>query len=780
MTQRRIHKMDELLRQRIEIQGVVQGVGFRPYIYKLALQCSLSGFVRNQGSHVLIEAQGSQKALGLFLGALHRSSSQVSRLRSMAVSSQEPRCGESGFSIAESQFCTHIRSTPAPDLAICQECLLELLDNKNRRNCDPFITCTQCGPRHTIVRALPYDRQNTSMALFTMCEACCDEYRDAEDRRFHSQSLSCPHCGPRLRLLDCDGVAASGNVTQMIHDAALFLKRGLILAVKGLGGFHFVCDATNEHSVAMLRQRKRRYDKPFGLMEISTERLQEYCEISQSEKELLEGPQRPIVLLKQRSSSSISTLVAPRSPYLGVMLPSTSLQYLLLQKSQRPLVATSANLSHEPMVYKNDVIFQKAKGIADYFLLHNRPIDRRSDDSVMSVAAGQALFVRRSRGYVPEPIATRFTFREPILAVGGHLKSVFAIGRENSAILSHHLGQLHSLESCSAFQEAVADYERLFQIQPLVIAHDLHPDYHSTRYAQKRAQTEPMALHGIQHHHAHMASCMVENGLDETVIAVIFDGAGYGLDGAIWGGEFLLGDYHDVQRAAHFRYLRLPGGEAAIHEPWRMAVAALMDAGHSPWAFDFLGQKRQQESILSRMIETGLNSPYTSSVGRLFDAVSALLGLRTVASYDGQAAMELEWMAMNETAMSLTPYPFQIDANETGYVIDMRDTISAIVDDLRKACMHSSIALKFHETIVDVIVQTCILLREEHNLRKVVLSGGVFLNRILLEKSVSRLRAEGFDVYTQTRVPPNDGGLCLGQLAVAHASLRQTRESPCA
>jgi hydrogenase maturation protein HypF len=646
-----------------------------------------------------------------------------------------------------------------------------LFDPADRRYHYPFLNCTNCGPRLTIVAGAPYDRERTTMARFPMCGACRAEYEDPSDRRFHAQPTACPACGPRLQALD-----ANGRRIETADSLALFAAEvlaGKIGALKGLGGYHLVCDARNVSAVAELRRRKYRDEKPFAIMVAELAAAGALCEVHPGEKELLTSARRPIVLLRKRPSSAVAEEVAPRNPCLGVMLPYTPLHHLLTRAASGiPLVMTSGNRSDEPIAYQDDAPTRLA-GIADLFLTHDRPNHVRCDDSVTRVVDGVELPVRRSRGYAPRPIELPFQCARPLLAVGGQLKVTFALGRGRQAFLSHHMGDLDHYDAYRAFEKDVALYEQLFAVAPETLVHDLHPNYVTSRYARGRAARVENQLVSVQHHHAHVASCMAEHGLTEPVLGVAFDGTGYGTDGTVWGGEFLVGDYRHVRPAAHLRYVGMPGGERAIHEPWRMAVAHLADAGKEfvPWKERFLPFEMH---TVQRMIERRFNTPLTSSAGRLFDAVAALAGVRDRVSYEGQAAVELEWRAAEATPDGA--YPFELTSTAEGepLVIDTRPLIRAVADDAAKGTDAARIARRFHSTMVELIAAVCGRLRRDTGIDAAVLSGGVFLNALLTTESSARLAAGGFRVYRHQLVPPNDGGLSLGQLAVAAARLTWT------
>jgi hydrogenase maturation protein HypF len=758
-----------MARRLVLVRGTVQGVGFRPFVFALAGRLGLHGCVSNQTADVRIELEGESTALDRFVAELATRPPPLARIDSVQSWPQEPR-GDSTFRIETSRSEPGQALFVPADVATCADCLRELFDPADRRFRYPFLNCTNCGPRLTIIRSLPYDRERTAMASFAMCPACAAEYHNPANRRFHAQPTCCPACGPRLRLDDVQGQPVAS--AEPLLDAASALRAGQIVAIKGLGGYHLACDAANFSVVAELRRRKVRDEKPFALMVADLEAAEGLCEMSETERRLLQAPQRPIVLLRRRPTAPVAPAVAPGNPLLGVMLPYTPLHHVLLRElAGTTLVMTSANRADEPIAYDDQDARKRLAGIADWFLGHDRPIHLRCDDSVTRVVADVELPLRRSRGFAPQPLRLPRACPCPILAVGGQLKATFALGQEKLAILSHHIGDLEHYEALRAHGEAIEHYERLFAVKPELIAHDLHPDYASTRYALARAATRKTRNLAVQHHHAHLASCLADSGLDEPVIGVIFDGTGYGTDGAIWGGEFLVGDYHGFRRAAHLRYVAIPGGQQAIHEPWRMAAAHLLDAGQSltslRGAVDGgpLGKVHQ-------LIERRINSPLTSSVGRLFDAVAALAGVRQRVSYEGQAAVELEWRALEVEADG--SYPFELAECDGGpWQIDTRPLIDAVLADRDRGQGPARIARRFHGTLTEIIVQICQRIRGQSGLNAVVLSGGVFMNALLLTEADRHLAAAGFRVHRHRQVPPNDGGLCLGQLAIAAAQAGQ-------
>ncbi len=806
-------------RQRIIVQGIVQGVGFRPFVYGQALRWRLVGFVLNDSQGVTIEVEGSVEALDGFQQALREQAPPLARINSIATELLPP-CHESGFSITHSQKGTERQALISPDSATCDDCLRELFDPADRRYRYPFINCTNCGPRFTIVQDVPYDREKTTMRVFPMCPACQAEYDDPLNRRFHAQPNACPICGPQVRLvewpdksqppsckdrgkggLDEGALCLSSSRGNPVIDAARQLAQGAILAIKGLGGYHLACDALNTEAVRQLRARKHREAKPFALMvpDVATARL--LCEVSDAEAALLQSRRRPIVLLKQRASCPVAAGVAPSSNTLGLMLPYTPLHYLLLRdfasaiETGQPaaLVMTSGNLSDEPIAYHDEDARQRLAPIAGAMLTHNRAIHMRCDDSVMRIAAGGEQFFRRSRGYAPEPITLSNDLPLQLLACGGHLKNTFCLGKGRQAFISSHIGDLENMETLTSFREGIEHYQRLFDIYPQAIAYDLHPEYLATKYALDSDIAQKI---GVQHHHAHIASVLAEHGLSGPVIGIAADGTGFGTDGAVWGCEILAADLADFERLAHLTYVPLPGGERAVRQPWRVAAAYLAATyGDAFLNLDipFVRQlDRSKWHTLSQMIARGINSPPTSSLGRLFDAIAALIGLRGEALYEGQAAIELETLAVGVGVGTSTiasapandetpdngaqPYPFSIQKQEESEgelaTLDVFPMIRAIVSDIQNGLPPAHIAGRFHRSIAELLAAAACEARDRTQLDSVALSGGVFQNRLLLETLIARLEEQGFQVYINRRVPPNDGGLSLGQLAVAAARIQ--------
>jgi len=761
-------------RRRILVQGIVQGVGFRPFVYGQALRWHLVGFVLNDSLGVTIEVEGTPAALESFQRALCEDPPPLARIDTIATEQIAP-CHEATFTIAHSQAGAERHALISPDTTTCADCLHELFDPHDRRFGYPFINCTNCGPRFTIVQDVPYDRHKTTMSVFPMCPACQSEYDDPLNRRFHAQPNACPVCGPQVRPVD--QVTGYGDP---IFIAAQRLASGAILAIKGLGGYHLACDALNVEAVQRLRQQKHREAKPFALMIPDLETACKICQIGEAEATLLQSHKRPIVLLKQCPNCPIAPGVAPAYNTLGIMLPYTPLHYLLLHHfaaTSTPerlavLVMTSGNLSDEPIAYLDRDAQERLASIADGMLTHNRDIHMRCDDSVIRVVAGSQQFLRRSRGYAPEPIPLSFDFPMPVLACGGHLKNTFCLGKGRQAFISHHIGDLENLETLTSFREGIEHFQRLFDIYPQAIAYDLHPEYLATKYA---LETDIPHKIGVQHHHAHIASVLAEHRLSGPVIGIAADGTGYGTDGAVWGCELLIADLLGFERLAHLDYVPLPGGEQAVRQPWRMAAMYLARAyGEAFLDVDipFVHQlDRLKWRILAQMIARHINSPQTSSLGRLFDAVAALLGLRSEVMYEGQAAIELEVQA--ELTEQAELYPFTL-GDTTPAILDVTPMIRAIVSDIQQRLPTAQIAGRFHCSIAELLATVCLKAREQSGLNVVALSGGVFQNCLLLEQLLQRLEKMGFQVYTNRRVPPNDGGLSLGQIAIAAAHLQQT------
>jgi hydrogenase maturation protein HypF len=768
--------MGERIRTAVRVEGVVQGVGFRPFVYSLATSLGLSGLVGNDVDGVFAEVEGSSEAVSQFLVELERQAPPLALIERVTTTSLAVT-GSADFAIAPSQPGGQRRALVSADSATCADCLRELADPADRRYRYPFINCTNCGPRFTIVRDVPYDRPLTTMSGFRMCAQCAAEYHDPADRRFHAQPVCCPACGPALALTDGTGTQLSGSAADPVASAAKLICAGLVLAVKGLGGYHLAVDAGNEVSSGALRARKHREDKPFAVMVPDLAAARQLCVLDETAERLLTSGRRPIVLAPKRAAAAarIAPSVAPGNSQLGLILPYTPLHHLLLEQVGRPIVATSGNISDEPIAFRDDDAMQRLGGIADAFLLHDRAIHIRTDDSVVRAASGREMVLRRSRGYAPEPIRLRHAFPRPVLACGAELKSTFCLAIQNRAFVSPHIGDLENAETLFSFTSGIEHFRRLFDIEPQLVAHDLHPDYLSTKYA---ADLAGVALTGVQHHHAHIASCLADNDADGPVIGVAFDGTGYGTDGTIWGGEFLIADLAGFERAGCLEPVPMPGGVGAIRNPWRMA-AAYLAAAYPDGMPDGLAVRQRNESTwaaVTAMAERGINSPVTSSAGRLFDAVAALLGVRDAIHYEGQAAIELEQLA---DPAELSGYPATVTggtatlATGTPLLIRGADLVRAAADDLAAGTDRRRVAARFHNGVAESIVAACLVLRDKHGLGVVALSGGVFQNMLLTGAVVRGLEGAGFQVLTHSRVPCNDGGISLGQAAVAGARDRQ-------
>jgi hydrogenase maturation protein HypF len=760
------------VRTRVRVEGIVQGVGFRPFVHALAARLGLAGLVGNDAQGVFVEVEGPAEAVERFLDAVQREAPPLAVIERVSAA-RVPPTGADGFAIAPSRPGGERQTLVSPDTATCADCLRELADPADRRHRYPFVNCTNCGPRFTIIRDVPYDRPATTMAGFAMCAECAREYHDPADRRFHAQPVCCPACGPRLRLLDRGGRQAGGGP---LAGAAARLREGAVVAVKGLGGYHLAADAACQPAVAALRARKHREDKPFAVMVPDLAAARVLCLVDQAEERLLASPRRPIVLLRRRPEGSgrapVAEAVAPGNRALGLMLPYTPLHHLLLAEVGRPIVLTSGNVSDEPIAYLDGDAVERLTGIADWFLVHDRPIHMRTDDSVTRAFRGRELPLRRSRGFVPQPLPLPWAFPRQVLACGAELKSTFCVARGRHAFVSHHIGDLENYETYRSFSEGIEHFRRLFAVAPEVVAHDLHPEYLSTKYA---TELDGVELEGVQHHHAHVAACLADNGEQGPVIGVAFDGLGYGTDGTIWGGELLVADLAGFERAGHLATVPLPGGATAIREPWRMAAAHL-DAAFAGAVPDDLAVLRRNAGRWDRVVavaRAGTGSPPTSSAGRLFDAVAAILGVRDAVNYEGQAAVELEQLA---DPAEPAAYPAAVGAAAgRPLLLAGADLIRAVVDDLAAGTAPGVVAGRFHNGMARMIVTACERLREATGLQAVALSGGVFQNLLLLERTVAWLEELGFRVLVHSRVPPNDGGISLGQPAVAGARDRARR-----
>jgi hydrogenase maturation protein HypF len=749
---------------RTRIKGIVQGVGFRPFIYNLARANGLKGFVSNTSEGVYIEVEGACHSVEVF----HRSISEEKpplALISSVETAEQPFQFYSDFIIHKSAGQEQRRTLISPDVCTCDDCLKELFDPNDRRYGYPFINCTNCGPRYTIIMDIPYDRPFTAMKHFKMCPRCQAEYDDPTNRRFHAQPNACWDCGPVVRLWDRDGNEI--GTQDPIGEARALLTRGKIVAIKGLGGFHLAVDATDDEAVLRLRRRKHREEKPLAFMCRDVDQVKMFAEVTEAEKALLTSIRRPIVLLEKKANPFIAEEVSPRNRNYGVMLPYTPLHYLLLDGDSLPaLVMTSGNISEEPIAIDNQEAFERLGGIADYFLNHNRDIYLRSDDSIVRVVGGEARQLRRSRGYVPVPVFLKDSM-EPIMACGAEWKNTICLTRGDQAFLSQHIGDLENLETLNFFELTVGHLKRILEIEPKIIAYDLHPNYLSTQYA---LQQTSMVQIGIQHHHAHIVSGMAEHGLDGPVVGIALDGTGYGTDGNIWGGEVLVAETHRFERVGHFAYLPLPGGAAAIKKPWRMALSGLYETFGEKFLdmhLPFLeGIAREHIDTVLQMTKNRINAPLTSSCGRLFDAVAAIAGVRNTVAYEGQAAVELEAAAEDERKRT---YPFEI--KDVGGVrqFPVGPILKAVVQDVHDGCSSGLISATFHNTLVALVLEMCERVRSERGLRRVVVSGGCFQNARLLVHMTETLEQAGFEVFSKSAVPSNDGGIALGQAVAANA-----------
>jgi hydrogenase maturation protein HypF len=780
--------------EEIRVKGIVQGVGFRPTVYRIATHMGLSGEILNDGEGVLIRVTGSDASLAKFVQQLQQESPPLARIETITRSSQyHENLDFKGFRISDSVHGVNLTQI-TPDAATCPQCQSEIFDPSSRWFRYPFTNCTHCGPRFSIIRAIPYDRKNTSMGSFSMCPECRKEYDDVTNRRFHAQPIACHICGPKAWLERADGKPVTASMFSMLDDvgaACTLLQKGEIIAIKGIGGFHLACDATNETAVKKLRQRKRRYDKPFALMARDIRVIEEYCTPNIQELELLASPAAPIVLLKKKNRENqpealipISESVSPNQNYWGFMLPYTPLHHLIFKRMNRPVVMTSGNISDEPQCIDNDEARQKLVGIADYFLFHNREIVNYVDDSVVKVVDSQPQVIRRARGYTPTSIKLPLGFEKSsqILAMGGELKNIFCLLRDGEAIISQHLGDLSNYQNLQNYQKTLDLYLDLYDSKPSILALDQHPEYLSTKLGKDFATTNQIPTHHIQHHHAHIASCMAENNIPldtSPILGIALDGLGYGDDGTFWGGEFLLADYKQFQRLAKFKPVAMIGGEKAIYQPWRSIYAHLISSFN--WQelkqeygdlelFKFLGSKPLD--LMQELVSKNINSPLASSVGRLFDAVAAAIGIcRETCSYEGQAAIELE--ALVETSYlsnhEIPNYRFSINRVDDIEQIELDLMWLDILKDLSQSQSSTLIASKFHKSLALVIVKVVENIRKHYPINQVALTGGVFQNSTLLQQVRQALKNNNIQVLTHSLVPSNDAGLSLGQAVIAAA-----------
>ena len=760
---------EETSRLKVIIHGAVQGVGFRPFVYRLATEMNLNGWVSNTSQGVFIEVEGEQSTLQTFISKIHSEKPPLAKILSFEHSFLDPK-GFTRFEIKESVDEGVKSVLVMPDIAVCPDCLNDIFDPNNRRYLYPFTNCTNCGPRFTIVQSLPYDRKNTTMKIFPMCDECEVEYRNPTNRRFHAQPNACPKCGPHVELWNSAGESEASHHQAVLRAVELLLTAHIV-AVKGLGGFHLMCDARNDDVVQKLRTRKFREEKPFAVMFPSLDEVQKECEISESEQRLLLSPESPIVLLRRKTlQTAIADSVAPKNPFIGAMLPYTPLHHILLSLTGIPLVATSGNISDEPICTDEHQAKKKLKSIADYFLVHNRPIERYCDDSIVRIVQGREMVTRRARGYAPLPIQLPVNIEKPILAVGGHLKNTIAVAHHNSIFVSQHIGDLETPDSFTTFKKTIQDFHTMYGVVPSQIVHDLHPNYVSTMIAKNDlAQQYPEAeIIPLQHHFAHVFSCMAENELTGTVLGFSWDGTGYGTDGTVWGGECILVDGKKITRAGTIRSFKLPGGERAVKEPRRSAAGILYDLfgeecfQHSTEVKNAFLDREQK--MIVEMMSKNINSPITTSMGRLFDAVAALLDVRMKSSFEGQSAMEVEFLALDNTTKE--SYPIIIIENNGLFEWDWHSLITELLNDVDANIPKSKIARKFHNTLSEYIVE----MAKKINVPRIVLSGGCFQNMILLNQTITLLRKNGFIPYWHQRIPANDGGISLGQIYATYIS----------
>ena len=779
------------IRMKITLNGVVQGVGFRPFVYRLANFLGLKGYIFNSTQGVVIEIQGERSSTKEFLHRLKKDAPPISFITNEEVEIL-PEKKFHKFEIRDSRRESEKNILVSPDIATCNKCFQELFDTADRRFHYPFINCTDCGPRFTIIQDLPYDRPRTTMQKFKMCTNCQGEYENPMTRRYHAQPNACPKCGPTVTLISggkpprfaSQNEAGGGsNLSRFRHrgeravfQAAALIEKGYILAVKGIGGYHLICDAQNSASVKKLRERKKRPFKPFAIMSLDINKIARYCHINNDDKKLLEDPRRPIVLLRKKSNNLVSKFVSPNNNYFGVMLPYAPIHHLLLSYcSTLSIVATSANLADEPLIINDREALQSLSGIADYFLIHNRDIHNRCDDSITQIVDGSSVMLRRARGYVPLPIFLTPIHKNKIhvLGCGAELKNTFCLVKSNYGFISQHIGDLKNLETFEFYKTQIESFKKLFAVKPGIVVHDIHPDYLSTKYAIGQKDCRVI---GVQHHHSHIASAMAENGLNKKVIGVAFDGIGYGLDGNIWGGEFFIADYNNFRRIGQLKYVPMPGGDRATEEPYRMAISYLYDVfgqDVKKLKIDFLKRiKPKSLNLILNMIDKNVNCPLCSSMGRFFDGISSLLGICDISTYEGQAAVELQTAAEKE-CQSIPPrqsYEYKIIEQNGTWIVEPFLIVRDVVRDLQKKISKEVIAAKFHRVIAVIVLDVCGRAKNRFGINDVVLSGGVFQNKLLTEITSGILRENDFSVYTNHEVPPNDGGISLGQAAIGIAS----------
>ncbi len=744
------------MRLRVRITGVIQGVGFRPFIYRLAGELGLKGYVQNDTGGVTIEAEGGKEELTLFLLRIDRDKPEISRIYSLHHSFLQKKDFKD-FIIKESDVEGDIRVSVLPDLATCDECLNDIADSGDRRHGYPFTNCTNCGPRLTIITDLPYDRKNTSMNDFSMCKECEREYNEPSDRRFHAQPDACPECGPEVKLVDDSGETVSRR-GRAIDDTVRLIEEGGIVAVKGLGGFHLICDAMSEETVLKLRERKQREERPLAVMFPDIGLINKEAYVDQFEERALISVERPIVILKKKEDAAIAASVSPENDTIGAFLPYAPLHHLLMNGLKRPVVATSANVSDEPIAKDEEDAFKRLSNIAGHFLTHNRRIVRRCDDSVVRIVSERQIPLRRSRGFAPLPVILPFKLERPVLALGPYMNNTIAVGIDDKVYLSQHIGDLETPLAMEFYEETVKDYLKLFDIKPEVVAADMHPGYFSTAFGEKYYKER---LVKVQHHFAHILSCMAENDvqLGEEVIGFAFDGTGYGDDRTVWGGEVLRASYSGFTREYHLYPFHLPGGDKAVKEPLRTACSLLYETlGSEALHSGLLPLSEEEMRFYVDMIARGVNSPVTTSMGRLFDGISSIIGFKHKVSYHAQAAIAMEQAAGRSGESGR--YPFSME----GRAIDFRPMIREIIKEKHEGVFEEDIARKFHNTVVDIIVSAAGLLRDRTGITKVALSGGVFQNAILLEGTFHKLKEHGFIPLIHQIVPSNDGGISLGQV----------------
>lgn len=749
-----------LERIKIVIRGAVQGVGFRPFIYRLATELNLNGYVLNSSKGVFIEAEGETEILNQFVLRIEKEKPPISIIQSLEYSFLDP-IGYNDFSIKKSEKEEEISALILPDIAVCNDCLRELFNPNDRRYLYPFINCTNCGPRFTIIESLPYDRPRTSMKNFKMCSQCESEYKNPLDRRFHAQPIACNDCGPQVQLWDKQGNILSEK-EEAIDQCIKLIQSGKITAIKGLGGFHLVVNATDDKAVNELRIKKHREEKPFALMFPDIEMIKEICEVNELEERLLKSPEAPIVLLKKKKNEKsllISNSVAPDNPYLGIMLPYTPLHHIIMRKLNQPIVATSGNLSEEPICIDEYDALKRLNGIAEFFLVHNRPILRHCDDSIARIVNGREFIIRRARGYAPLPYLSDVSDAQNIIAVGGHLKNTIALKKGGQIFVSQHIGDLSTIESFNAFKRTIRDFQKLYEVEQTKFVGDLHPDYLSTKFLKENGFDFKL----IQHHLSHIAACKLENDVKGEALGVSWDGTGYGLDGKIWGSEFFYINDESFSHLGQFKKFLLPGGEKAIKEPKRTLAGILFEILDDEILSNEILLKKFKPSelkLILNILKNRINAPECVSCGRLFDAVSSLIGISDYSNFEGQAAMKLEF-SIEENVQEF--YEFDFIENEK-IIIDWTKIIFGLIEDLQKGISKGKLSSKFHNTLVEVIVRFA----KKVNIKKVLLSGGCFQNVYLLTRTIQRLKQEGFQTYWHQRIPTNDGGISFGQIAAYH------------